>query len=174
MSDVRRKLPPTQGLQKSVAGRLLIGLALLVVAYGSFMPASQAYWDWRVRSMCAAEGGVKVFAAEKIQIDPKFVRNGVIRPPIRIDDGTKNKAAWEYRDGDPYFVRTYRETIRLGKPAVWKSTSEVVRAADSFVLGRGVMFGRSGGDLIAIDSDSQFLCPDGGVETSVINAVFSE
>ncbi|MDC8774570.1 hypothetical protein PRZ03_23650 [Paucibacter sp. hw8] len=37
---------------------LFIGLVLLVVNYCAYMPASQAFWDWRVRRMCAAEGGL--------------------------------------------------------------------------------------------------------------------
>jgi len=154
--------------------RAFIGLVLLVSSYCAYKLASQEFWDWRVRRMCAAEGGVKVFVPEKIRIAPRFVRGGVIRPPVRIDDGTVNKAPWEYREGDPYFVRTYSETIHGGDPTVGRSTTEVVRTADNFVLGRGVMFGRYGGDLISIDSHSQFLCPGGGVETSVINAVFTQ
>ena len=174
MSDPRQERPSREqeifGIGR-LFGWLLLGLVLWLTSCGTYQVAKREYWDWRVQQMCAAEGGIKLFLSERIRATPRFVRDGVIRLPVKIADGRVNKASWEYHKGDPYFIRISVDRIRAHDPSVWRETTEVVRATDNAVLGRSVVFGRTGSDAIAIDHESHFSCPQ---VADLINSVFSQ
>lgn len=173
MPDIPKELPPEPRPTLRIASRLFIGLVLLVSSYSIYMVASQMYWDWRVRRLCEAEGGVKVFVPEKIRIEARYMHwSGEIDLPVERN-GPGDPLPWERKEDDHYFLRRYSQTIQGGDPVVWRATAEVVRTSDNFVLGRGVMFGRAGGDIFPIDSSSQFTCPS-GVDRKVINEVFAK
>lgn len=125
----------------------IVGLALLTFC---FFEARKAYWDFRVREMCAQDGGLKVF--QVLQLTPvqyglllnKF---GKLAPPSR-----------DSVDLAPVYTSYERKVIRRNYPEVSRDELKIVDASTQKVLGQSVTYSRVGGDLLAFHP-SIFSCP---------------
>lgn len=119
-------------------------IGLLVVTL-IFTVLNKAFWDARVRYLCANEGGVTVYetvdlSAPEYASIPKDV-NGV--PFISVQ---------RYMNpGDPFYrtsARTSEE--KWGGVTIAKFVENIVRASNNKILGKRISYNRSGGDFIDI------------------------
>lgn len=135
---------------------LLVGafIVLLLTA------CEKARLDDEIRRLCEKDGGIKVF--EK-----------VVLPTDRFDSfGNVNLPSEKIaKPSDAYFYRERIEYLREGNPAMWRTTNQIVRRADSKLLGESVRYTRRGGDLPGPWHESSFSCPEitagHGLEQSV-------
>lgn len=126
--------------------------------------------DRQMHALCEKDGGLRVY--ETVTLPPdKFDQNGDPFPGWRTRPD-------EARLGDEF--RLIRETTELkrgdpmkGEGRLTRYHWKVLRKVDGKVLGEGTMYGRSGGDFIALGHFTSDTCPAGlGVPRDVIQAVF--
>jgi hypothetical protein len=131
-----------------IAAVILVPLLIL-----GFYEGRKAYWDAKVREMCAEDGGVAVYEPLFIS-HSQFIawggQDGVHGVPI------PNKS--DDRNDIPVFRRTTEETINAENPTVRRDVTEFVRRSDGKVLGRYVYYARRGGDFPSWAHESSFGC----------------
>jgi hypothetical protein len=129
-----------------------LALVLMLILAVAFFEGRKAYWDYRVREMCAKDGGVKI--------------NEVIEVDLHTYESFKNKFAQIDipRTGDPrrvgsIAVHSYKEVyIRRSNPEVRRSELSVIRVSNGIVVATSTTYSRVGGDLLALHP-SQISCP---------------
>lgn len=105
--------------------------------------------DEEVRTLCAKDGGIKVF--EKVLLPAnRFDTYGEIRVPSR----DLAKAS------DDFFYEWDMTYYRKGNPSMWRNHFRLVRRVDGKVLGEGITYSRVGGDFPGPWQDSSFGCPE--------------
>lgn len=138
---------------------LLIPLAmvLIVVLAVAVFEGRKAYWDYRVREMCAKDGGVKI---NKIVNVDSLTYESLMNKFGQIDIP---------RAGDPrsvgsIVVHSYKDVyIRRSNPEVRGSELSVIRVADGAVVATSTTYSRVGGDLLALHP-SHISCPSAPVD----------
>lgn len=106
------------------------------------------YYDMQVSSLCAKDGGVKVY--ETVKLPPeRFDQWGNIGVPIRINA----------RPTDEYYFEIGEKILRAGDPTLVRSVTRIIRRSDGKVLGESIRYGRGGGDLPGPWHPSTFDCP---------------
>ena len=143
---------------------ILVVIMLVPVVVVGFYEGRKAYWDYRVREMCAKDGGVNI--REVIDVDEgtyKFLANkfGQVDIPRRGDPRSSGSVAVHF------YTDTY---IRRNDPEVRRSEIAVVRTSNGEVVATSTTYSRVGGDLFALHP-SYFSCPNapGDFFASVIN-----
>jgi hypothetical protein len=134
---------------------LIIPAAMLVAGIGWLVYADQRlkYWDDKVREMCAKEGGVQVL--QHVPLTP-----AEFEAMPRSGGHVSGAAPLELtRPEVPTYAESRMEVIREASPRIWKTVVLVVRKSDGATVARWVRVSRSGGDPIAIDHPSHFICP---------------
>lgn len=129
-----------------------VTLILLLAATFVFFEGRKAYWDYRVREMCAKDGGVK--SREIIDVDASTY------------ESLKNKFGQIDipRMGDPrsfgsIAVHSYKEDyIRRSNPEVRRSELNVIKVSSGVVVATSTTYSRVGGDLFSLHP-SHFSCP---------------
>jgi hypothetical protein len=126
--------------------------------------------DRQMEELCKKDGGIKVY--ETVTLPPEmFDQNGDPFPgwrarPESLRLGTDYRVvreAVEIKQGDPL----------KGEGRLTRFHAKVVRNADNKILGEGVLYARSGGDLIVVDHYSSKFCPSQlGDSGSVVFGVF--
>ena len=112
--------------------------------------------DRQMEELCKKDGGVRVY--ETVTLPPEmFDQNGDPFPGWRARPES-------LRLGPDY--RLVREDVDIkqgdplrGEGRLTRFRTKVLRNADNKVLGEGVLYGRSGGDLIVVDHWSSKFCP---------------
>lgn len=117
------------------------------------------FYDWKVRQMCAMDGGVKVYETVTLSEDDydRYAKINWVLPD-------KARAASDA----PYYYESEKHYYRNGNPQVARTVRRLIRRADSKVLGELVRYGRAGGDLPGPWHGSYFYCPvSTGFETTI-------
>ena len=130
-------------------------IGLLVVAL-IFTVLNKAFWDARVRYLCAHEGGVTVYETVDLSA-PEYADiatdiNGI--PFIPFDS---------YRDTDDllYRVSSSELTQKFGGIEIARRVGSIVRSTDDMTLSTNVSFSRRGGDFVTFGAPgSSFSCGD--------------
>lgn len=107
----------------------------------------KARLDEQVRTLCAKDGGVKVYETVKLPTD-RFDKYGVFNLPKREDA----------RSEDDYFYISEMHYLRQGNPEMWRLHFQVVRKSDGRVLGEATTYTRRGGDMPGPWHESSFGC----------------
>ena len=139
-------------LVKVITGIVLAPIAILVVGIGG-CEARKAYYDWQVREMCAKDGGVTVY--ERFPVNAEFFKErGGDRGVMSLPDES------EQRRDVPVFQRMTSLVVKEGPVKVLRHEAQVVRWSDSKILGRLILYGRSGGDFpFTASAPSYYQCP---------------
>jgi hypothetical protein len=138
---------------KVVAAILLAPLAVVVAGIGG-CEATKAYYDWRVQTMCEADGGVRI--KEKVVISRELLKamggeaGGVPVVPLEM---LKKVSV-------PFYLQQEVRQIRDGTPRILRTEYRIVRRSDQQVTGIAVVYSRNGGDFPFTRSEpSYFQCP---------------
>lgn len=129
------------------------------------------YYDWKVRQMCAVDGGVNVYEVVKLPA-AMFDRWGDPFPGWR-------KRALINRFGNEYVYTLNEIKLRRGDPLrvfssaeIYRLEERITRESDKKLLGRFVVYGRVGGGIV-FGHPSSFGCPvRNSSETSFARLVF--
>ncbi|MHB1429790.1 MAG: hypothetical protein ACYC5U_01680 [Rhodocyclaceae bacterium] len=127
---------------------LIAAVVLAPLLVVGFYEGRKAYWDAKVRELCAKDGGIKVY--EKVELPEVLLdKNGV----IRIPDKRHAKVTDQF-----YYDQEVRH-LNSGNPDLWRIQFRILRQADSKLLGMAVSYVRRGGDLPGPWHESSFICP---------------
>lgn len=147
-----------------------ITLVVLLALVFAFYEGRKAYWDYRIMKLCAEDGGTTVY--EKAAIPDKYVdKNGVIKIPPK-SNGADGRLHFQAKDTDPFYYEWINEPITTGRLSVEKHTFNIVRASDQRILGRMIVYSRSGGDFPTYAHPSSISCPDPRERKDPLELVF--
>ena len=143
---------------------VLVVLILVPILIIGFYEGRKAYWDYRVREMCAKDGGVKI--NEILDVDEstwESLKNkfGQIDIPSKGDPRSVGSIA----------IHSYKDVyIRRSNPEVRRSEIAVTRTSSGAVVATSTTYSRVGGDLFVLHP-SYFACPNAPTDffASVIN-----
>lgn len=133
------------GLKKALV--LVVGFAILS-APALVSNGVKAYYDRKVREMCAKDGGVRVY--ETVSLLPELVDK------FRIPTTPYQKL----KDTDKYYSEWNEQNYREGNPSIRRDHFLVYRRSDMKLLGEAVSYARLGGDLPGPWHGSSFSCPE--------------
>lgn len=151
-------------LGKVIAGVVLAPIVIVVVGIGG-CEARKAYYDWRVREMCARDGGVIVFQRVNLSKDQyEQLRGNSVGIPL--PDA-------EERSRTPFFSTTKIEDLRPSNPKVYRRETTIIRRADGKVLSRQIQYGRIGGDFPTFAQPTSFGCSDIGLRLDIERQTFA-
>ena len=135
-----------------------VALVLLLALVFAFFEGRKAYWDYRVREMCAKDGGIRVY--ERVLIPSRYLdQDRNIKIPAANMDPSRKPFAWEAKSDDLFYYVWTHKAIVEGYLAAGRDDIKIIRATDKKVLGEAVIFGRSGGDFPTFAYPSSFRCP---------------
>ena len=126
-------------------------LILLVILVFGFYEGRKAYWDYRVREMCAKDGGSIIY--EQVVIDrTQFQAWGGIGDSLGIPhESTKNTRV-------PFFRRTIDTVLHAWNPQVMRLETVFIRRSDNKLLGKSVYYFRRGGDFPSWAHETSYGC----------------
>jgi hypothetical protein len=131
----------------------LAGIALAaIVGYAVFCEGRKAYWDKQVEEMCRKDGGITIYQNEKLTPE-EYVRLGGSDHGFAIPNKNDKTSAF------PYVREERDEKLRAQDPEVVRKETFIKRRNDDKALAKLVVYWRRGGDFIAIDAESSFICP---------------
>ncbi|MBV1928027.1 MAG: hypothetical protein KUG81_00730 [Gammaproteobacteria bacterium] len=145
---------------------ILIGLVVLAFI---FTLLNKAYWDYRVKQMCEADGGVTVY--EKVELtQEEYKKYGGIKGTIPVP-GENSSIASQYN----FLAKRSHHVIRSFNPNITKYEGVIYRNDDKKELGKMVTYYRSGGDFpTIIGHPSGFSCRDiPGFKLNIEQQIFS-
>ena len=147
--------------------KLRASTCLLALLVASCTSPSKSELDGEVRRLCAIDGGIKVYEQVALSKD-KFNQYGQVNF-YRPTQG-------EYSLGPEYLVRRDVHYYRQGNPEMSRLHYQVIRRADSKLLGESIRYGRGGGDMPGPWHGSSFSCPNPkeGIENSLLKSIFVE
>jgi hypothetical protein len=134
---------------------VVCGAGFLWLAWVLF-GGEKMFLDYKVKRLCAKDGGVKVY--ETVKLPPeKFNQWGQVNF-YRPDQG-------ENALGSDYVFKQETHLYRKGKDYSFEATMgrwyyAVIRRSDKKVLAETVIYGRGGGDLPGPWHPSSFSCPE--------------
>lgn len=137
---------------KFVASLVLLPILVLVIGIGG-CEVYKAYYDKKVREMCARDGGVIIY--ERLPVSTEVLAklsgpDGHLRLPFESDK----------MSNAPAFIRSTTTPLLESHVTLVRYEFEIVRRSDSMVLARRISYGRSGGDFPFTGSAaSYFQCP---------------
>jgi hypothetical protein len=139
------------GLLKTLLILLAVPVLILLLAIG-FYEGRKAYWDSKVREMCAKDGGVSI--VEKISISMEE-RNNL--PQVNGIVAVTTKSLSDPRS--PAFLTISETTIKSGDPSVLRYEQVVMRRTDNSAIAKAIFYVRSGGDIPSHAFPSSYYCP---------------
>lgn len=131
---------------------IFISPAILVLLAVAFCEINKAYWDNKVDSLCAKDGGVTIY--EKIVIyrsdykNLKTSSNGEVILPLEKQANPE----------DPFFIRYSVEFIHDGFTSVKRGETSFVRNNDKKILSKQILYTRGGGDFPTGFEGSSYMC----------------
>lgn len=149
-------LAPVRRMRGASVVKLLvlipIALVLVFILVVGFYEGRKAYWDYRVREMCAKDGGVVILEHIKISREQdSFLPHAGGVASVSPESLSDPRA--------PAFARTRETVLRESQPSVFRYEYEVVRRVNGRLAARGVVYLRSGGDIPSPAFPSSFYCP---------------
>ncbi|WP_418647603.1 hypothetical protein ACNQFN_22325 [Thauera butanivorans] len=142
---------------------LLLALAPLLTL--GFYEGRKAYWDAKVREMCAKDGGIKVY--ETVRLPPEKFNEWGQPNFFRPDQG-------EDALGVDYVFKKQAAYYRRGNPEMWRAHIQVIRRIDEKTLGESTSYSRRGGDLPGPVHDSSFGCPEERGDIPLLMRIFKQ
>lgn len=127
---------------------LLLAFAPLLTL--GFYEGRKAYWDAKVREMCAKDGGITVYETVKLPAE-KFNEWG--QPNFYRPAQGKDALGADYVFASDIFY------YRKGNPQVARHNIKVIRRSDGKLLGESISYGRGGGDFPSPSHGTSFHCP---------------
>lgn len=115
---------------------------------------NQAFWDARVRHLCATEGGVTVYETVDLS-EPEYAVipiSPIVGPVLPLESNRQL--------GDPLYLSSQSIVKeKLGGVELVEYQQNIVRSSDHTILGTRVSFSRRGGDFVTFGSPpSSFSC----------------
>ena len=128
---------------------LLLALAPLLTL--GFYEGRKAYWDAKVREMCAKDGGIVVF--ERVSLSAKDVerlggKGKDIPLPERRSAGTEAK----------FVSETQITVIRPTNPEIRRYQVDIYAVEDNRRLAQYIAYSRGGGDFPTYAHPSSYAC----------------
>ncbi|WP_154716611.1 hypothetical protein [Sterolibacterium denitrificans] len=140
---------------------LLLVLAPLLTL--GFYEGRKAYWDAKVREMCAKDGGIKVYETMKLPPE-KFNEWG--QPNFYRPTQGENALGADYVFVSDIFY------YRKGNPQMARYHIKVIRRLDGKLIGESISYGRGGGDLPSPSHGTSFHCPKDYGDIPLLMQVF--
>jgi hypothetical protein len=131
---------------------MLGAVSIALVSYAAFQETRKAYWDRQIDGMCRKDGGLTVFQKESLTLE-EYKRIGGLNSGLPIPN--RNEKTGKF----PYVREEKIEKLRNRDPEVVRMETLISRRIDGKVLAKTVIYWRSGGDFLAIDAPSSFICP---------------
>jgi hypothetical protein len=130
-----------------------LSVVVLLIATVAFFLGRQAYWDAKVREMCAKDGGVRIFDTLKVTNQDVGL---LAKVNGRFDVLTKDAAP----SNAPAYGELKSTSVRDGNPSVDRIEATITRRTDGAVVARWVSYVRFGGDIPTYAHRSTFRCPE--------------
>ena len=130
-----------------------VALMLLLILAVTYFEGRKAYWDYRVREMCAKDGGVTVIEPVAISFS-----QAATLPEVNGLYGVSPESL--AKPEEPVFSRTKQTMLREDKPLVFRYEQEIVRRSDGKVVAKAVTYARGGGDVPSFAFPSSLYCPE--------------
>ena len=131
-----------------------VALVLLLALVFAFFEGRKAYWDYRVREMCARDGGTHVSEQVSISKQEALLSGILVGNDLVIPSRTEEKMT------SGYYIEYESSNIRLESPRVFRAQSTVVRARDRKILAEMITYFRVGGDFPSFAHPSTKTCSD--------------
>lgn len=155
-------------LTKRTMGRRWARMALAAVVITAWLVVSFwygggriYYYDWKVRQLCAIDGGVKVYETVELPAE-MFDKWG----NVHIRDKRRVKPS------DEYYSESETTYLRHGDPKIVRMLGRIIRVSDQKVLGESVHYGRGGGYLLGPWQPSGFTCPGPRAKPNLEPSIF--
>jgi len=136
---------------KNKAKRRVVSALVLLAWFGAsfwYSGGRNFYYDWKVRQLCAVDGGVKVY--ETAPLKPEMLDWAG-----KIDIPEKNKM----KTTDEYYGEFKIDYYRKGTPSVRRNCYRIIRLIDNKIMAESVRYERGGGQLIGPWHPSGSHCP---------------
>lgn len=121
------------------------------------------YYDAVVLSLCAKDGGVKVYERVELPAE-RFDPYGVMRIPSKSDK----------KPGDEYHYETNIYYYQEGSPEIWRLHFQIFKSANNKLLGEAISYARRGGDITGPWHESSFGCPEQSDISDLKKMIFSK
>lgn len=132
--------------------RVIFALVLIPILVATFYEGRKVYLDYRVREMCANDGGVTI-------VEPIFISTMQEKLLPHVG-GVVAVAPESLSDiAMPAFSRTRETYIHQEPPLVIRYEQEVIRRLDGKSVAKAVTYVRSGGDIHSPAFPSSNFCP---------------
>lgn len=146
---------------------VLVGVLIFSVWLGGAMweaSGKKVYWDYKVRQLCAIDGGVKVYESVVLSASKydKLANHNWIIPTAERMSNT-----------DEYYSESDVLYYKNADPKVTRVVTRIIRRSDGETLGEYVRYGRGGGDLPGPWHASSYLCPSPINSTGFETRIFS-
>jgi len=145
--------------------RLTIAIGAILLLWWGVPAARKAYYDARVRELCAQDGGIKVYEQVKLPAD-RFDQWGGVRIPFASKANPSDEFVMNW---DKEY---YKKTNSISGLELWRERFSIIRRMDSVVLGEAISYARRGGDPIQPWESSSFGCPKSAGDQDLIRKVF--
>jgi len=140
------------------------------LAVGFLISGCEKYaLDRQMADLCKKDGGIKIYQT-------------VVLPPESFDQWGDPFPGWRGRNTEERLGPLYRYEWKIidikrgdalkGEGELKRFEIRIYRRSDGKLLGEGVSFGRSGGDLIAFAHPTSRSCPERQSESDLIRGVF--
>ncbi len=143
---------------------LLTAIVTVVALWWGVPTARKAYYDGKVRSMCAQDGGIKVHEQVRLPAE-RFDKWGGVRIPL----ATNAKASDEFVMS--LDTKYYKSPTTISGLAMWRDHYRIMRRGDSKILGELILYARRGGDPIGPWESSWYACPESQSDQTLIRSV---
>jgi len=122
------------------------------------------YADWKVDRLCKVDGGVRVETTDVLPAELKQADGSLdLLKLIRADDG------------QPYSLRTASRRIQAGSPEIMRMEYQLIRRADSKVLGTAVRYVRpTENQGVPFLHSNAHACPPHDVLRTLVEAIFTK
>ena len=144
---------------------LTIAIGAIFLLWWGVPTARKAYYDARVRELCAQDGGIKVYEQVKLPAD-RFDQWGGVRIPFASDAKPSDEFVMHW---DKEY---YKKTKSISGLELWRDRFSIIRRMDSAVLGEAISYARRGGDPIQPWESSWYTCSEELGEQALIRRVF--
>ena len=140
------------------AKRRVVSALVLLAWFGAsfwYSGGRNCYSDWKVRQLCAVDGGVKVY--ETVTLPPeRFDNYGNVRI---YDKKYANPKDEYYLESDQHYLQKGNPD-QTGNPDVLQTIYRIIRRSDGKAMGEAVSYIRRGGGLPGPWHPSSFRCPE--------------
>lgn len=153
---------PKSPIRFAAPRRSYLALILTGLVLAGCATPTQLMLDAEVESLCAQDGGVRVF--EQV--------------PVSVKAANLNEKKY-VKPGDKYYFEIEQQTLKRkgyldsGGYSLDRSVTRIYRIEDGKLLGQRIAYSRSGADIPGPWHPSSFTCPPLNPENILSNRVFT-